>query len=393
MYIATTASAIRLKRTIDLLDWRACCATGVANLQLEGREGNHPMNKGHPASSALLLLFLVSCASAKPRNASESDGRVAVRFVDDEAVAALEILEKEFARHPVAESEWQRLFSSEGYIRLKARETYMNRAFTDADFRAFIESDSLVRRTPSLRATLTGMRKVDFPDAGSRALRYLPANARIVARVYPEIKPRTNSFVFSADSVPGIFLYVDPSQSPAVFQNTLTHELHHIGLNNACRSQSDSTLKEPIRTLVRRMGGFGEGLAMLAAAGSPDTHAHSKSDVATRERWDRDVANHQENLRLLEKFFLDVAELRVTSPDSVNTLANQFYGEQGPWYTVGWKMAVVIEKRFGRARLVSVMCNPPALLRTYNEAAAIQNRSGIERLPSWSDKLLELLPR
>src|SRR5688572_17578136 len=32
-----------------------------------------------------------------------------------------------------------------------------------------------------------------------------------------------------------------------------------------------------------------------------------------------------------------------------------FYGVRGPWYSVGWKMAVVIEKTLGRATLVEVM--------------------------------------
>lgn len=344
-------------------------------------------------SYALVPGFLVACASAPHQtNSTDLNGRVAVRLVDDEASAALAILEKEFARQRVNETEWQRLFSADGYVRLKSRESYMKRDFTDEQFRSFIQSDSLIRRTPALRATLAAMRKVDFSNAARQALTYLPARARIAAHVYPEIKPRTNSFVFSEDSIPGIFLYLDPSQTPAVFQNTVTHELHHIGWNDACGAASDSTLKEPMRTLVRRMGGFGEGLAMLAAAGGPDINAHYESDSATRARWDRDVANHEANLRLLEKFFLDVAELRVTATDSVNTLAGQFYGEQGPWYTVGWKMAVVIEKTFGRARLISVMCDMPALLRTYNEAVAIQSRSAGENLPSWSSRLLELLP-
>jgi hypothetical protein len=78
----------------------------------------------------------------------------------------------------------------------------------------------------------------------------------------------------------------------------------------------------------------------------------------------------------------------VTSPDSVNTLAGQFYGGQGPWYTVGWKMSVTIEKVFGRRSLLAVMCDPRALLRRYNEAVAVWNGSHAEKLPIWSDRLM-----
>ncbi len=308
-------------------------------------------------------------------------------LVDDEAVAAIAILEKRSANQPVSEADWQQLFSAEGYRRLKEREASLRRAFTDSSFRAFILSDTLVRRTHSLRSTLAAMQRVDVSDAARRALAYLPSNARIVARLYPEIKPRTNSFVFSTDSVPGIFIYLDPSQSPAVLQNTLAHELHHIGFASSCRSEPASTLGEPLRTLVGRMSAFGEGFAMLAAAGSPDTNAHAESDSATRARWDRDVAAHDTHLKELEDFFLDVTEGRITSPDSVTSVAMTFYGEQGPWYSVGWRMAVTIEKIFGRARLIALMCDPRALLRTYNDAAAIWNRTHREQLATWSGKL------
>ncbi|HVD61931.1 MAG TPA: DUF5700 domain-containing putative Zn-dependent protease [Gemmatimonadaceae bacterium] len=340
-----------------------------------------------------IWLALSACASSQQRPTSTADSRVDVQLVDDEAVAALAILETELARRPVTEAQWNRLYSAEGYVRLRQRESYMKRDFTDADFKAFLESDTLIRRTEALRKTLSGIQRVDVSNAAAQALSYLPRNARIVAHLYPEIKPKTNSFVFSLDTIPGIFLYVDPLQSQAEFQNTLTHELHHIGLNSACGTAHDSSLEEPLRTLVVRMGGFGEGLAMLAAAGSADRNAHYESDSATRNRWNRDVANHEANLRLLERFFLDVVEGRVTSPDSVNTLAGTFYGEQGPWYTVGWKMAVVIEKTFGREKLIGVMCDPRALLKLYNDAVPAWNAKYGERLPLWSERLIQELSR
>lgn len=336
-----------------------------------------------------ISIFVAGCAPSIQSSASPDLGtRLQVKLVDDEATSALAILEQEFAARPVDESQWQRLFSAEGYARLKAREDYMKRTFTDAQFRSFMQSDTLIRRTPALRHAVAAFATIDVSSAAKQALDYLPAGARIVARLYPEIKPHTNSFVFSLDSIPGIFLYVDPSITPAEFQNTLTHELHHIGLNSVCPSEPDTLVKEPMRTLVHRMGGFGEGFAMLAAAGSPDSNAHYESDSASRNQWNRDVANHEANLRLLETFFLDVVEGRVTSPDSVNTLASQFYGWQGPWYTVGWKMAVTIEKVFGRSSLLAVMCDPPTLLRRYNEAVAVWNTSHTEKLPVWSDRLM-----
>jgi hypothetical protein len=144
------------------------------------------------------------------------------------------------------------------------------------------------------------------------------------------------------------------------------------------------------------MGAFGEGFAMLAAAGSAEVNAHAESDSATRARWDRDVAAHDVHLKELESFFRDVAEGRIASPDSVTAVAMTFYGEQGPWYSVGWRMAVAIEKAFGRQRLMGVMCDPRALLRTYNDAASIWNRTHSDKLAMWSADIiarLEARPR
>jgi hypothetical protein len=142
----------------------------------------------------LTSIFVGGCAqSIYPGSSPDLGNKLRVKLVDDEARSAIAILEQEIAGRSVDESLWQRLFSAEGYLRLKQREDYM--------------------------------------------------------------------------------------------------------------------------------GGFGEGFAMLAAAGSPDSNAHYESDSASRNQGDRDVANQEANLRLLETFFLDVVEGRVTSPDSVEAVS------------------------------------------------------------------------
>lgn len=49
-------------------------------------------------------------------------------------------------------------------------------------------------------------------------------------------------------------------------------------------------------------------------------------------------------------------------------------------------MAVLIEKTFGRKKLIEVMCNQRLLLATYNEAI----RRSKEPLPVWSEALVTL---
>ena len=315
-----------------------------------------------------------------------------VRIVADEAEAVLAILAKKRANEAITESDWQRLFSSEGYVRLKKREASFKREFKDSEFQSFVLSSDLAGRASALEDTLAKWRNADVGAAAGRAFLYLPPQARIRAKIYPEIKPQTNSFVFEVDTDPAIFLYIDPTVAKEKFENTLAHELHHIGYGGSCGSERDPSrirkLEEGARNVVEWIGAFGEGFAMLAAAGGPDIHPHATSNAEDRARWDRDVANFSDDLKRLERFFLDVLADKLTA-DQRRETAFSFFGVQGPWYTVGWKMAVVIEKAFGRERLIQCMCDQRTLLATYNEAAIKHNRSSHETLALWSAPLIE----
>jgi hypothetical protein len=311
-----------------------------------------------------------------------------VQVVFDEADAASAILRKQVAGQPIPNSFWQRLTSSEGYQRLSERERAMHRAFTDAEFRAFLLSDTLKARAPELLRTTLAWRAADLTPAMTRAASYLPAGTPIRARLYPVIKPKTNSFVFQQDSIPGIFIYINPEKSAADLENRVAHELHHIGYSAACPGSVDSNETPAMQTLGTYLHGFGEGLAMLAAAGGPDINAHETSDAASRARWNRDIDSVATGFRAIEGWIREVLDGRITSPDSVRTRAFEFYGEQGPWYTVGWVMASTIERAEGRARLIEVMCRPRDLMREYNLVA---QRAG--NGPRWTDDVLARLLR
>lgn len=139
------------------------------------------------------------------------------------------------------------------------------------------------------------------------------------------------------------------------------------------------------------VGAFGEGFAMLAAAGGPDVHPHAVSPPEDRARWDRDVARFDADLDSVQTFLLDVAEGRLQTEEEQGKIAYTFYGVQGPWYTVGWKMATVIEKVYGRKRLIECMLDLRLLLPTFNQAAAMLSRNGGEHLTTWSPELLKAL--
>ena len=306
----------------------------------------------------------------------------------------LTILDKKAAGREPDDAAWQALFLTEPYQRLKKREASMHREFTDEDFKKFMVSDELARQASQLRKTLDEWDKADLGAAARRVLPYLPAQAKIRAKVYPVIKPKHNSFVFESSTDPAIFLFVDPSVTRAQFENTVAHEMHHIGFASLGETMDASLAGLPLakRTAVAWMGAFGEGFAMLAAAGGPDIHPHAVSNPEERARWDRDMANFAPDLHTLDQFFLDILHGKFKGKEEIDEKAYTFFGIQGPWYTVGYKMAVTIEQQYGRDRLIECMTDVRQLLPTYNRAVEEKARKTGEHPPVlWSGELIEAI--
>jgi hypothetical protein len=339
----------------------------------------------------LVLIFMgFPRHSVMPRQ--QSAPYLDIRLVSDEADAVLSILQKMKAGAPVEEADWSRLFMTEGYVRLKKREAGVKRSFEDAEFRGFVLSSELLAKADTLAETLDRWKRAGMKAAAARALAYLPAGAAIHVKVYPVIKPKTNSFVFELQTDPAIFLYLNPEVTEAQFENTVAHELHHIGYACACLPAYETGQFEnkpaEVRAVIEWAGAFGEGVAMLAAAGGPDIHPHAVSPAPDRERWDKDMANFNGDLKKVEAFFLAVLDGRLKGEEAIGEVASSFFGIQGPWYTVGWKMAALIEKTFGRRKLIDCLCDPAAFLALYNEAAAKHNSATGESLALWSKPLM-----
>lgn len=334
-----------------------------------------------------LSLAGLAFAACRPEPA-----RLDVQLVTDEPEAVLAILERRAAGLPVRDEDWAALFATEGYRRLQLRERSLDRPFDDTTFQRFVSASELLERAAPLRATLDRWQTVDPMAAARRAFAYLPAGTRVRVRIYPSIKPRPNTFVFEPRTNPAIFFYLDPAITPERFENTLAHELHHIGVGSACPVAADSTLPQHVRTALAWMGGFAEGRAVLAAAGGPDVHPHATSDSTERAVWDRDVARAAADVPRLEAFFIDLLDGRV--PDDAEqtrrgmAFINTDSVPQGPFYTVGYLMARTVERRFGRDRLVASLCDAGRFLADYQQAAAEEGTS----LPRWGEDLLRRLP-
>ncbi len=74
----------------------------------------------------------------------------------------------------------------------------------------------------------------------------------------------------------------------------------------------------------------------------------------------------------------------------VKIIATRFYREQGPWYTVEYLQATVIETAFGRAKLIACFEDPRLMMTTYNLAVA-QLPTGGKRPSTWPQELIHRL--
>jgi hypothetical protein len=333
-------------------------------------------------TAAALPLSLLLAISARPAD------RVDLRPDFSEAVAVLSILDKRAQHQAVKDSDWQRLFATVPYQRLKQRESSMRRPFSDEAFKTFVSS--LDDRRTKLGETLTAWRKADLAMAATRPLTYLPAEATIHASVYPVVKPQTNNFVFEASTNPAIFLYIDPKISRAQFENTVAHELHHIGLASLEERYEErvQALPENNRKAALWMGAFGEGMAVLASAGSPDVPPLAAYTTRDQIAWEVDYDRVDSDLDALDQFFLDVVHGAIRG-DAVGHVGSTFFGYRGPWYTVGYLMATTIEKQLGRAALIETLKDPRQFVFTYNQAASKHNESLGPKLPLFSAEGLD----
>ena len=311
----------------------------------------------------LASFLLIACATSHPP-------RVQTRMVLDEANAVLAILDKRAAGGTIDDADWRRLFASEGYVRLKKRELSMQRSFEDETFRAFVMSNELLVKREMLQRVVVDWSRANTNAAAQRALAYLPKTTAIRATVYPVIKPATNSFVFEVDTNPAIFMYVEDIPRTR-FENTIAHELHHVGYGTACS-------RETANDAQLWAGAFGEGFAVLAAAGGVDQPPQAHAAPEVQEAWAKGIAELEADFRRVETFLL--ADM---TAEERRKQAMSFFGMVGPWYTIGWHMAVTIERVLRREALVRAMCeqNVPA---TYNRVAGPDQ-------PRWSQELLDKL--
>src|SRR5918992_217302 len=175
--------------------------------------------------------FLFQAIFATAAFCDTASPNLQVRIVLDEAEAVLAILDERATTGSVKPESWERLWKSEGFVRLKKRQESFGGKEIEKGFQEFLVSEEALARRSDLRAAVMAWKSLDVTAAARRAAAYLPGELPLRAAIYPVIKKAENSFVFELTTNPAIFMYVDTKVDPAKLENTLAHELHHVGIS------------------------------------------------------------------------------------------------------------------------------------------------------------------
>lgn len=117
--------------------------------------------------AAAIIASLLACSAV-----AQLPNRVSLKLDASEAEAVLTILDKRAHHEDVSDTDWQKLFDTTPYRRLKQRETSVRRPFTDEEFMKFVAM--LDARREQLRQTLQQWQSADLQAVAQRPL-HLPA--------------------------------------------------------------------------------------------------------------------------------------------------------------------------------------------------------------------------
>lgn len=344
--------------------------------------------------SGRVLLTLVAASLGAPTLAGAQAIEPELVVILDEAHAAVNILEIRAAGGIPTQEDWDRLWESEGFRRLVARQTSMGRDGTRDGVGAYLLDDATLERLDEFKAGVARWESVSAREAGALASAYLPSGTPLEAKVYPVIKHTTNSFVFDLTNDPAVFFTIGTFGSAEELQNVMAHELHHVGSARCAQPEGVEELTPEARRVVSWLSAFGEGMAMLAAAGGPNVHPHQSSPAEAWLVWERDVAHTESDLAEVVAFFEGILDGSIPEDEQRTRLFRFISREgvpQGAFYTVGWKMAAVVEQAFGRDRVIASVCDPRILISSYNAAVEALDSPAERESVLWPVELLEAI--
>jgi len=320
---------------------------------------------------------------------------VSLNLITDEVGILIDILKRKDNNKPIKKVQWDELFNSNGFKILTVREKEMNQGIDKFEFKDFVMNKIASDRYISYKKSLEKLKSMNLDDIINRTRDYLPDNTRLDTDIVPVIKPQKNSFIHRINDKLILFLYLEPDISKEKLENKLIHELHHIGLDYVYQNSDYSCLSKPAQKVIEWTNAFGEGFAMLAAAKGLENHPN-KFDKDLKSKWDENMGNFNKDFHKIQNFLLAILEGHFADDQKLYNRGFQLMTNndgQGSWYTVGYQIAVIIEREAGREVLIECMKDLTKIYFQYNNLVEIYNKKRNEDLPKWNDKILTSLKR
>jgi len=320
---------------------------------------------------------------------------VSLNLITDEVEILIDILKRKDNNKPIKKVQWDELFNSNGFKILTVREKEMNQGIDKFEFKDFVMNKIASDRYISYKKSLEKLKSMNLDDIINRTRDYLPDNTRLDTDIVPVIKPQKNSFIHRINDKLILFLYLEPDISKEKLENKLIHELHHIGLDYVYQNSDYSCLSKPAQKVIEWTNAFGEGFAMLAAAKGLENHPN-KFDKDLKSKWDENMGNFNKDFHKIQNFLLAILEGHFADDQKLYNRGFQLMTNndgQGSWYTVGYQIAVIIEREAGREVLIECMKDLTKIYFQYNNLVEIYNKKRNEDLPKWNDKILTSLKR
>ncbi len=320
---------------------------------------------------------------------------MSLNLITDEVEILIEILKRKVNNKPINKEQWDELFNSIGFKMLARRETEMNEGIDKSEFKDFVMNKIASYRYISYKKSLEKLKSMNSGEIIKSTKNYLPDNTKLDTDIIPVIKPQKNSFIHKINDELVLFLYLEPDILKEKMENKLIHELHHIGFDYVYQNSDYSYLSKQAQKVIEWTNAFGEGFAMLAAAKGLENHPN-KFDEDLKSKWDKNMENYNKDFHKIQNFLLNILEGHFADDQKLYNRGFQLMtnnGGQGSWYTVGYQIAIIIEREAGHDVLIDCMKDLTKIYFQYNNLVEIYNKKRNEDLPKWNDKILTSLKR
>ena len=316
---------------------------------------------------------------------------MSIDLVLDQIKTTINILNKNDKDENITNDDWNSLFTTKGYQMLKQRGKDMDNNFADSGFKEFLLDEETSSYLENYKNSLNRFLDIDLDYLILKTKKYLPQSAEINTAIIPVIKPDPNSFVHSINNRLLLFIYLEPNISKDKLENKLIHEFHHIGLDDIYNKSDYSHLIDSAQKMIEWTNAFGEGFAMLAAAGGIDKHPNNFSEES-KKLWDKNMKNFNTDFKKIENFRLNILYDNFHNDKEIYNKGFEIMvnnGGQGSWYTVGYKVAKVIEKTANRKVLIDCMDDLTKLYTVYNELVLEYNKKKEENLKHFHNDIIK----